>query len=122
MDFLKNSTTNSTCHLQSALIEVSLLKEVRGETLPSRQPTGSKSPASCPVTGHHGDGYMLVTYPSCTLGAPRKPAKLLSQWPKGHFCPHHLSHQTFDNCTLLCVYKILSKRPSYLRLTNFPVR
>ena len=29
MDFLKNSTTNSTCHLQSALIEVSLLKEVR---------------------------------------------------------------------------------------------
>ena len=46
---------------------------------------------------------MPVTYPSCTLGAPRKPAKLLSQWPKGHFCPHHLSHQTFDNCTLLCV-------------------
>ena len=31
MGFLKNSTTNSTCHLQSALIEVSLLKEVGGK-------------------------------------------------------------------------------------------
>lgn len=120
MDFLKNSTTNSTYHLQSALIEVSLLKEVRGETLPSRQPTGSKGPASCPVTGHHGDGYMLVTYPSCTLGAPRKPAKVLSQWPKGHSCPHHLSHQTFDNCTLLCVYKILSKSTFLFEIDKVP--
>ena len=73
--------------------------------LPSRQPFGSKSPASCPVTEHHGGGYVLVTYPSCTLGAPRKPAKVLSQCPKGHFCPHHLSHQAFGNCTLLYVYK-----------------
>ena len=94
----------------------------RWETLLSRRPIGSKSPACCPVAGHHGDGYMLVTHPSCTLGAPTKPAKVLSQCLKGHFCPHHLSHQAFGNCTLLYVYKRLSQAPSYLRLTNLPVR
>lgn len=94
-----------------------------GERCASRQlAVRPECPASWPVIGHHGDGYMQVSHPSCTLGASRKPTKVLSQCPKDHFCPHHFPHRAFDNCNLLYVYKILSQASSYLNLTNCPVR